>query len=51
MLIDLIERLTAVGVRVISANTDGLFLKVRRTNRRWRRVLREWEAEDELAAR
>ena len=30
MLIDLIERLQAAGVRVLSANTDGLFLKVRR---------------------
>jgi hypothetical protein len=43
MLIDLIEQLTAVGVRVLSANTDGLFIKVSRKNRRWRKILKEWE--------
>jgi hypothetical protein len=48
MLIDLIERLTAVKVRVLSANTDGLFIKVRRKNRRWRQVLKAWEADTEM---
>jgi hypothetical protein len=43
MLIDLIERLTAAKVRVLSANTDGLFLRVPRRGRRWRRILADWQ--------
>lgn len=43
MLIDLIERLRGVEVEVISANTDGLFVRVKRDDPRWRMVLREWE--------
>lgn len=45
MVIDLIERLGAAGARVLSANTDGLFLRVRRDDRRWREVLRGWESD------
>jgi hypothetical protein len=45
MLIDLIERLTAIGVPVVSANTDGLFIRPRRTDDRWREVLVEWQAD------
>jgi putative DNA primase/helicase len=48
MLIDLIERLTEAKVRVISANTDGLFLRVPRSNKRWREVLRQWESDTEM---
>jgi hypothetical protein len=45
MLIDLIERLTEAGVKVISANTDGLFLQVPRGDRSWRDALGKWQAE------
>jgi P4 family phage/plasmid primase-like protien len=45
MLIDLIERLTEAKVRVISANTDGLFLWVRRDHKTWREVLKSWQAD------
>jgi P4 family phage/plasmid primase-like protien len=45
MLIDLIERLTRAKVRVISANTDGLFLKVSRTDEGWREILNQWQAD------
>jgi hypothetical protein len=43
MLLNLIERLTAANVRVLSANTDGLFLKVRRNSKRWRKILARWQ--------
>src|SRR5262249_8753046 len=43
MLIDLIERLTSAKVRVLSANTDGLFLRVRRPSHRWRKILQRWQ--------
>jgi putative DNA primase/helicase len=43
MLIDLIERLRQAGARVLSTNTDGLYLWVRRTNECWRTVLDEWQ--------
>jgi hypothetical protein len=43
VIIDLIERLAAAGVRVLSVNTDGLFLHVPRKGRRWREVLEHWE--------
>ena len=43
MLIDLIERLTDARVRVISANTDGLFLRVPRRGKRWRKILDQWQ--------
>jgi P4 family phage/plasmid primase-like protien len=45
MLCDLIERLTEAKVRVISANTDGLFLRVPRNHRTWREVLKTWQAD------
>jgi hypothetical protein len=45
MLIDLIERLTEQGIEVISANTDGLFLRVKRGSRDWRGILAQWEAD------
>jgi P4 family phage/plasmid primase-like protien len=45
MLIDLIERFTEAKVRVISANTDGLFLRVPRNHRTWRAVLKSWQAD------
>ena len=43
LLIDLIERLTAAKVKVISANTDGLFLRVPRNGKRWRKILARWQ--------
>src|SRR5262249_57828327 len=39
MLIDLIERLGQAKVRVLSANTDGVFLRVPRESARWRRII------------
>jgi hypothetical protein len=45
MLIDLIERLTEAKVRVISANTDGLFLRVRRDDHEWKKILAQWQAD------
>ena len=46
MLLDLVERLTAAGVRVLMVNTDGLMVKVRRSRdagKRLARILREWQ--------
>ena len=48
MLIDLIERLTEAKVQVISANTDGLFLRVPRNGKRWRKVLARWQRDTEM---
>jgi hypothetical protein len=48
MLIDLIERLTEAGVLVISANTDGLYLRVRRDDRRWREIIEGWQHDTEM---
>ena len=48
MLIDLIERLDVAGARVLSANTDGLFVKVRCGDRRWRKALKRWQADTEM---
>jgi hypothetical protein len=48
MLIDLIERLTEVGVRVLSANTDGLFIRVPRRGKRWKKVLAEWQRDTQM---
>jgi hypothetical protein len=49
LLIDLIERLAEAGVRVISANTDGLFiLAERRQDERCRQVLEGWQRETEM---
>jgi hypothetical protein len=45
MLIDLIERLTDAGVKVISANTDGLFLSADRQERSWRDILATWQTD------
>jgi putative DNA primase/helicase len=47
MLIDLIERLSAAGVQVLSANTDGLFLRARR-DLLWREVVTQWERDTEM---
>ncbi|MBV8232950.1 MAG: hypothetical protein JO329_23465 [Planctomycetaceae bacterium] len=46
MLLDLVERLTAAGVRVLMVNTDGLMVKVRRSRdagKRLARILRDWQ--------
>ena len=48
MLIDLIERLDAAGARVLSANTDGLFVKVPRDTRHWRKALKRWQADTQM---
>jgi DNA polymerase len=48
MLLDLIERLTEAGVTVLSANTDGLFLQIKRSDKNWRTVVEEWERDTEL---
>jgi hypothetical protein len=49
MLIDLIERLARVGARVLSANTDGLFIRVARADgNRWRNVLEEWQRDTQM---
>ena len=45
MLIDLIERLTDAKIRVISGNTDGLFLRIPRGHKSWREILKKWQAE------
>ena len=45
MLIDLIERLAAAGPGVLSANTDGVFIRVRRDDEAWESVVREWQAD------
>jgi putative DNA primase/helicase len=49
MLLDLLERLAAVGVRLISANTDGLFIQVDRSDHRWKKVLRTWQHDTEMS--
>jgi hypothetical protein len=43
MLINLIERLQAVGVRVISVNTDGIFCRVPRGTTVFEDAIGEWE--------
>jgi hypothetical protein len=43
MLIDLIERLSEAGVRVLSANTDGLFIRTKKDDSCWRDILAGWE--------
>ena len=51
MLIDLIERVTAAGIEVLTANTDGLVLRVRRSEKaekRLARILRGWQDDTEL---
>jgi len=48
MLIDFIERLIDAKVRVISANTDGLFLRVPREDRHWREILKKWQADTNM---
>jgi putative DNA primase/helicase len=45
MLIDLIERLTDAKIRVLSANTDGLFLRIPRGHKSWRDVLKKWQTD------
>jgi hypothetical protein len=49
LLINLIEELQAVDCPVISANTDGLFLRPRRGDDRWSTVIREWESRTGMA--
>ena len=48
MLIDLIERLTEAGVEVVSANTDGLFIRPRRDDDRWWTIIAEWQRDTEM---
>ncbi|HMB05948.1 MAG TPA: DNA polymerase domain-containing protein, partial [Isosphaeraceae bacterium] len=45
MLIDLVERLDSAGAILLSVNTDGLTLKVRRDDDRWPKVLDAWESD------
>jgi hypothetical protein len=45
MLIDLIERLDGAGAEVLAVNTDGAFIKYRRGDRAWRKVVEEWQAD------
>jgi hypothetical protein len=45
MLIDLIERLSDAGARVLSANTDGVFIQVPTEEDGWEAVVQEWQAE------
>jgi hypothetical protein len=44
LLIDLIEQLQAAGCEVLSANTDGLFVRARRGELRWLEVLEAWQS-------
>jgi len=44
MMLDLVERLTAADIRILSVNTDGLTLRCRR-DQPWRQVVEEWQAE------
>jgi hypothetical protein len=48
MLIDLIERLTEAGVTVLSANTDGLVIRVPRRLNGWRSVINEWQRDTQM---
>jgi hypothetical protein len=43
LLLDLVERLQAVGIEVLSANTDGLFVRVARDAVDLGPIVREWE--------
>ena len=43
MLIDLIERLDEAGVEVLSANTDGLFIRTKKDDSCGRDILAGWE--------
>lgn len=43
LLINLIERLHKIGARVVSANTDGVVVSVRRENKEFKRVFRRWQ--------
>ena len=49
MLIDLIERLREVEAEVLSANTDGLFIRVERFVDDWECVLRQWERDTSMS--
>lgn len=44
LLINLIEELHAVGARVLSANTDGIFASVDRENDAYRNILEDWQS-------
>ena len=44
LLINLIEQLQAAGCGVVSANTDGLFLRSPRGDERWQGVLEQWQS-------
>src|SRR5208282_2221856 len=41
---ELLERLTAADIRILSVNTDGLTLRCRR-DQPWRQVVEEWQVE------
>jgi len=45
MLIDLIERLSATGARILLANTDGIFLSVDAQDQSWRLAAEGWQAD------
>jgi len=45
MMLELIERLTAGGIEVLTVNTDGLFLKVDRQDVSWRNILAVWQTD------
>jgi hypothetical protein len=48
LLIDLIERLTAADILAISANTDGLFIRVPREGSNWQPILDEWQRDTQM---
>jgi hypothetical protein len=48
LLLDLCERLVEAGVQLLSCNTDGVYLKVRRGDEGWRKVLDAWESDTSL---
>ena len=49
LLLDLIARLDAAGATILSANTDGLFLKARRDDEAWCKTLEAWESDTQMA--
>jgi len=48
MLVDLVERLQAARVEILSGNTDGLLFRARRDDGRWRDALDAWQKDTEL---
>lgn len=49
LIIDLVERLTAAGAEVLFVNTDGIVLRHRRGDLRWKLALDGWERDTGLA--